>query len=175
MGPMQFAPYRPWSEERKAAARTREIARRALMAPPLTRNLPQALGPSDAETKSEVLPQSGAATAAVGEVRYPPNTSEAVVDPNWREEGIEYGCIRPDPAPRRTYVLLATNEYFTLKRRTTLSSISFDGRRYKFKEYMSFPAACYVIEVSDNRMTIGEADGAFGDIVCAYADNAFGQ
>lgn len=137
-GPMQFAPYRPWSEERKAAARAREIARRALTAAPLNkRDLPQML---------------------------------VATTPDWHTpDVVEYGCIKPNPSCKRAYVLLVSESIFTLRRRQTLHEIYFEGKRYKFEQYMSFPAATYCIEAAGNRIEIGEADGAFGDIVRAYA------
>jgi hypothetical protein len=45
-GPMQFTPYRPWTQERKDAARARALARIALTARPLKEPRPAAPKPS---------------------------------------------------------------------------------------------------------------------------------
>lgn len=63
-GPLEFAPHRPWTPERRVAARAREIARLALTRPPLKRAPRVFSVPS--EPTPEQIAQAVTVTRSVG-------------------------------------------------------------------------------------------------------------
>lgn len=177
-GPMQFTPYRPWSQERRDAARARELARLGLgeRKSSAARTLPRVYSKLDWSTPvlTDITQQTIAAairvTRQVGPAveKIEANaivTTRLIPIPARREwttpDIYELGCISvAEPNAASTILWLCEDEDdFIVEDDTILCAIHLDMNCFEFKRPMLFTAGYYAIEIGDVSIEVYSLEG----------------
>lgn len=163
IGQMQFTPYRPWSEERKASARARISLRRDT---PMVRE----------KTKAELRTMLEEAMRNTFAKKPPePPAAQDVVAPQLEEwQPRIRNAIWPTPYNKGLMVRLH-DDCFELKGPLVINSFAWHDKLYRLDVPARFVAHFYYADIEPTKVTIGSMDGDFAETAVAKLVRPPGQ